>query len=232
VPPWKGNWIRVSRNDLRRRPFPIINCCGCIGRGAYGDVWLAQNALGTLRAVKVVYHARFDDDRPYEREFNGILKYEPISRTHEGLVQVLHAGRNDEVRCFYYVMELADAVSALEPPELNSPVAKSKDVQGNDVKNYVPRTLRNDLRSHRLCPVDAALLTVRLVSALAHLHSHLAMKFHEIKDLQSPRIHSRPLSSPGRLKSCRHARPVSQPRSRLESHHSQRQRTARLERFQ
>src|SRR5262245_27475139 len=71
-----------------------------IGRGAYGDVWLARNALGTLRAVKVVYRARFDEDRPYEREFHGILKYEPISRTHEGLVQVLHAGRSDEAGCF------------------------------------------------------------------------------------------------------------------------------------
>src|SRR5688572_30735638 len=85
-----------------------------IGRGAYGDVWLARNALGTLRAVKVVYRARFKEDRPYEREFNGILKYEPISRTHEGLVQVLHVGRNDEAGCFYYVMELADAVSSFE----------------------------------------------------------------------------------------------------------------------
>ena len=81
-----------------------------IGSGAYGDVWLARNTLGTLRAVKIVYRARFEDDRPYEREFHGILKYEPISRTHEGLVQVLHAGRNDDAGCFYYLMELADAV--------------------------------------------------------------------------------------------------------------------------
>src|SRR5919198_415430 len=49
-----------------------------IGSGAYGDVWLARNALGTSRAVKVVYRARFKEDRPYEREFHGILKYEPI----------------------------------------------------------------------------------------------------------------------------------------------------------
>jgi hypothetical protein len=82
-----------------------------IGCGAYGDVWLARNALGTLRAVKVVYRARFEDEHPYEREFKGILKYEPISRTHEGLVQVLHVGRNDEAGCFYYVMELADDAS-------------------------------------------------------------------------------------------------------------------------
>jgi len=44
-----------------------------IGRGAYGEVWLARSALGTLRAVKVVYRARFEDDHPYEREFKGIV---------------------------------------------------------------------------------------------------------------------------------------------------------------
>jgi eukaryotic-like serine/threonine-protein kinase len=66
-----------------------------IGKGAHGDVWLARSALGTLRAVKIVYRASFSDERPYEREFEGILKYEPLSRTHEGLMQVLHVGRND-----------------------------------------------------------------------------------------------------------------------------------------
>jgi len=38
-----------------------------IGRGAYGEVWLARNVMGTLRAVKVVERRQFDSDRPYER---------------------------------------------------------------------------------------------------------------------------------------------------------------------
>jgi len=38
-----------------------------IGRGSYGEVWLARNALGTWRAVKIVHRAAFDHDRPYER---------------------------------------------------------------------------------------------------------------------------------------------------------------------
>src|SRR5262245_53087270 len=74
-------------------PVPDHTLLHPIGSGAYGEVWLARNALGTLRAVKVVHRARFKDERPYEREFHGILKYEPISRSHEGLVQVLHVGR-------------------------------------------------------------------------------------------------------------------------------------------
>src|SRR5580765_430844 len=80
----------------------------CIGRGSYGEVWLARNAVGTWRAVKVVHRARFRDACPYEREFAGIQKYEPVSRTNDGLVDVLQIGRNDPEGYFYYVMELAD----------------------------------------------------------------------------------------------------------------------------
>src|SRR5947208_16483195 len=56
----------------------------CIGRGSYGEVWLARNVMGTHRAVKIVYRKSFDNDRPYEREFDGIHKFEPVSRSHDG----------------------------------------------------------------------------------------------------------------------------------------------------
>src|SRR2546426_7120185 len=80
----------------------------CIGEGAYGEVWLAKSVMGTFRAVKVVYRDTFKDERPYEREFAGIKAFEPISRSNEGLVDILQIGRNDEAGYFYYVMELAD----------------------------------------------------------------------------------------------------------------------------
>ena|SRR2546426_1099051 len=57
-----------------------------IGKGSYGEVWLARNVMGTYRAVKIVYRESFEHDRPFEREFNGIKKFEPISRSHDGLV--------------------------------------------------------------------------------------------------------------------------------------------------
>ena len=63
-----------------------------IRRGSYGKVWLARNELGQARAVKVVHRALFDDDRPYYREWEGVLKYEPISRRHDNLISVLHVG--------------------------------------------------------------------------------------------------------------------------------------------
>jgi WD40 repeat protein len=140
-----------------------------IGTGAYGDVWLARSALGTFRAIKIIYGKRFDDERPYQREFNGILKYEPISRTHEGLVAVLHVGRNDNTCCFYYVMELADnAAPATEQPDGPCPHKPE-----HPPLPYIPRTLRLDVaRRQRLLPRDAAQLVLRLADALAHLHAH------------------------------------------------------------
>ena len=63
-----------------------------IGKGSYGEVWLAQGVTGALRAVKVVWREDFEDERGFEREFEGILKYEPISRDHPGLVKILHVG--------------------------------------------------------------------------------------------------------------------------------------------
>ena len=70
----------------------------CIGKGSYGEVWLARAVTGTLRAVKVVRREDFELDRTFEREFEGIMKFEPVSRDHPGLVHVLHVGRNDERR--------------------------------------------------------------------------------------------------------------------------------------
>src|SRR4051794_15913638 len=81
-----------------------------IGRGSYGEVWLARNTLGTHRAVKIVYEKSFRDHRPFEREFNGVKKFEPLSRLHHGLVDVLQVGRNTGAGYFYCVMELADDV--------------------------------------------------------------------------------------------------------------------------
>jgi hypothetical protein len=49
--------------------------------------------------------------QPFERELSGIRKFEPISRLHDGLVDILQVGRNDQSGYFYCVMELADDAS-------------------------------------------------------------------------------------------------------------------------
>ena len=74
-----------------------------IGIGSSGEVWLARNIVGTERAVKVIYRRAFDHERPYEREFASISRFEPISRSWDQFVDILQLGRNDEAGYFYYV---------------------------------------------------------------------------------------------------------------------------------
>ena len=155
-----------------------------IGRGAYGEVWLARNIMGTPRAVKIIWRRQFESDRPYDREFAGIQGYEPVSRTSEGLMQVLHVGRNDAEGYFYYVMELADSVFSIQSPVFSKSVCSEPvgnpqravtDSLNTDLLNtdYSPRTLRSDLnRLGRLPIADCLRLALDLVTGLACLHRH------------------------------------------------------------
>lgn len=130
-----------------------------IGGGAYGEVWLARGVTGALRAVKVVWREDFADARSFEREFEGILKFEPMSRDHPALVNILHVGRSpDGVSFYYYVMEIGDDVAS-----------------GQDINpiEYEPRTLRADNHQGPGVQLDANTcidVGLRLAEALDHLH--------------------------------------------------------------
>lgn len=146
-------------------PVPNHEVIGRIGRGSYGEVWLARSVTGALRAVKVVWRSHFSSERPYEREFHGIVRFEPISRSHPGVVNVLHAGRDDAAGCFFYVMELADEAHAESKSDSGLHLAP--------VAPYRPRTLASELKSRGRLPVtDAVSLGVQLAGALGHLHRH------------------------------------------------------------
>ena len=139
-----------------------------IGRGSYGEVWLARTALGTLRAVKVVYRDSFDSERPYLREFAGIRAYEPIS-SHESQVSVFHVGKNDEAGYFYYVMELADDAASLVKAPSTLPLPETSDAP----PPYAPATLSVLLKQRGRLPCAEALPLARsLASALDRLHGH------------------------------------------------------------
>jgi tetratricopeptide (TPR) repeat protein len=148
-----------------------------IGGGSYGEVWLARNILGGWRAVKIVYRNSFDHDRPFEREFAGIQKFEPISRTHESQVDILHVGRGEGY--FYYVMELADDANA-ECGMRNGECADKRAEPGtaptpnsffSSPDSYVPHSLKLDLQRRGRLPVDECIqLGLSLSTALEHLH--------------------------------------------------------------
>src|SRR5687767_15783112 len=110
----------IERPPRMKPAVPDHELIRTIGSGAYGEVWLAKNVVGTLRAVKVVYLDSFKDQGPYEREYRGLKKFEPISRSNDGFVDILQIGRSEEAGCFYCVMELADPTVAPPAAEANS----------------------------------------------------------------------------------------------------------------
>ncbi|MCF3651304.1 serine/threonine-protein kinase [Synoicihabitans lomoniglobus] len=91
-------------------PIPDYELLRRVGRGSYGDVWLARSATGLFRAVKIVWLDRFNDEGPYEREFSGLREFARFTAGETRQMSLLHVGRNNRAGFFYYVMELADDV--------------------------------------------------------------------------------------------------------------------------
>lgn len=179
-----GGHARVARLAENLPPLiPDHELLRRIGGGSYGEVWLARNVMGTHRAVKVVYRDTFDNARPFEREFSGIQKFEPVSRSHDGLMDILQIGRNDADGYFYYVMELADDAARQsekvgkwesgQGPAMFHPNPPPAHLPTFSPANYIPRTLASELAYRERLPFEECLpLFLSLSSALGHLHKH------------------------------------------------------------
>ncbi len=139
-------------------PIPEHELIRPIGSGSGGTIWLARNALGTFRAVKII---RVDSSRrrsSFQTELNGVLKFEPVSRLHDGLVDILQVGGSDAEGYFYYVMELADDV---ETGQIIVP------------ERYVSRTLAHDVKHRGRLPIGECVRHgAAIASALGFLHRH------------------------------------------------------------
>ncbi|MFT3828355.1 MAG: protein kinase [Opitutaceae bacterium] len=143
-----GNAPRIPDYELLR----------LIGRGSYGDVWLARGVTGLFRAVKIVWRERFQEAAPFEREFHGLTEFAAISLRERIQLALLHIGRNDRAGFFYYVMEMADDAE-----------------RGTEIvpANYVPLTLAElSRRRGRLPAAECATVGIELARALADLHRH------------------------------------------------------------
>jgi hypothetical protein len=151
--------VEATKATARQKPAQMIpdhTLVKRIGKGAYGEVWLARNAVGVYHAAKIVQRRGFPADEPYEREFRGIQKFMPVSRSHPGFVHILHVGRNDEERYFFCVMEAGDDKTA---------------GQRIDPETYSPKTLGTELEWRgKIAPEECLQLGLALTLALEHLH--------------------------------------------------------------
>lgn len=150
----------MSRTDsTSKRSAPDIRdheTIRMIGRGAYGEVWMARSVTGALRAVKVVWREDYDHPESFEREFEAIKRYEPISRRHPGLVPILQVGRSDEAGFYYYVMELADDLE------------RGRDI---DPVHYRPHSLAAQMkRDGRVSAEECIKLGSNVAEGLDYLH--------------------------------------------------------------
>ncbi len=129
-----------------------------IGRGAFGEVWMARSVTGTLRAVKVVWREDYDQPEGFEREFEALKHYEPVSRKHPGLVPILQVGRSEQEGFYYYVMELADDLE------------RGRDI---DPATYRSHTLTAQMRRDKRVDADACIkLGASIAEGLHYLHQN------------------------------------------------------------
>ena len=120
----------------------IISRCG---HGAYGAVYVAEDAVGRKVALKI-----FDSPEAGERELRGVRNYMRLPPMSDSLIAIHHTGIEDGQ--FFYIMDLADNAS---------------EVSGE----YVPDTLAERLRNDRRMPLDVAVrLCLQLLDGLETMH--------------------------------------------------------------
>ena len=125
--------------------------CNCTllqkcGAGAYGEVWLARDAIGTRVALKILCNR----SRYSERELAGLKNYKDCN--HPNLLKIRHVEISETQIC--YTMDAAD--------DLNKGVGE-----------YQPDTLANRLRKYgRLDGKEITDMLDGLLSGLEELHKH------------------------------------------------------------
>ncbi len=121
----------------------LISRCGA---GAYGEVWLAEDAVGGRVAVKIVPNG----GRYSERELAGLRNYRDCA--HENLLKIRHIEITPEY--LFYTMDAADDLH-----------------RGKG--DYLPDTLANRLKMcRRLDGAEIAEMLDELLAGLAELHRH------------------------------------------------------------
>lgn len=147
---------QLSAGETTSPEVPDFALIRPIGRGGFGQVWLATNrATGRLRAVKLIPLEHPGATDPAGREITSITRLEATIRTeHPHLLNIHHVGKTAEF--LFYVMEPADDASG-------SSASTDPD--------YRPATLRSRMESGPLDPEQCLLYARQLLAGLASLHA-------------------------------------------------------------
>ncbi len=176
-----------------------------IGDGRNSEVWLARHStLGALHAVKIVWQGPVTERSVFEKEIEGVRRFEPVSREHEGLVDLLQVGRTENGQGFYYAMELADCAPADDAGKsaesmANERMTGSADA-GREDAAYTPRTLASELqRRGRLSAQESLDVATCLARTLVFLQSRKPALVHrDIKPENVVYVSGQPkLADPG-----------------------------------
>ncbi len=148
---------RRAGRDLIQSLYPEYQILAHIAGGAYGQVWLASDSGGTLRAIKLVELEPADTEHRYDRERRGIRLLKSLSDMPDGIIAI-HEIREEEGTGFAYVMDLADAERTFDRQH---------------PEDYRPRTLQSELTARRALPLSDSLeIGLRLAEALDFLQRY------------------------------------------------------------
>lgn len=135
--------------------LPDLDLIRPIGRGGFGEVWLATNrTTGKLYAVKLIRLRQVETDDAAGREIGSLVRLDNhLRQQHPGLLAIHHVGRT--AKHLFYLMEPADDLAG---------------GRGSVRPEYRPATLRSRLECGPLSADDCLGATRQLLSALACLH--------------------------------------------------------------
>ncbi len=128
--------------------YTIIEFCG---RGAYGEVYLAEDISHKTVALKVI--PIVGSSEIWRMELIGLRHYRQCIEDYHSLIEIYHVGETDDY--FYYTMEPAD------------------NLLHGDSDEYIADTLSHRLeRGGRLSPEKVLELSFAMLDALEELSSH------------------------------------------------------------
>jgi len=130
--------------------YTIVHFCG---RGAYGEVYLAEDITHKTVALKIIPIS--SGSEVWRMELIGLRHYRQSIEDYKSLIEIFHVGETENF--FYYTMEAADNM-----------------LHGNsDEEEYVPDTLSHRLElGGRLEPEKVLELAFTLLDALEQLAEH------------------------------------------------------------